>query len=95
MPLQGEIPPNALRRKQDPLWWGGFSLGVDLGLSRTGLAISKGFCVRPLTVKPLSAHFNFTLFSLCLIWIFYFLNHMIEFLCLFVDLGVEFERAEA
>lgn len=53
MPFQGEIPPNALRRKQDPLWWGGFSLGVDLGLSRTGLAISKGFSVRPLTVLNL------------------------------------------
>ncbi|XP_074272966.1 uncharacterized protein LOC141596655 isoform X2 [Silene latifolia] len=49
VPLQGEIPPNALRRKQDPLWRGGFSLGVDLGLSRTGLALSKGFSVRPLT----------------------------------------------
>ncbi|XP_074272965.1 uncharacterized protein LOC141596655 isoform X1 [Silene latifolia] len=53
VPLQGEIPPNALRRKQDPLWRGGFSLGVDLGLSRTGLALSKGFSVRPLTVLNL------------------------------------------
>ncbi|KAL8159195.1 hypothetical protein V2J09_000732 [Rumex salicifolius] len=48
-----EIPPNALRRKRDPLWRGGFSLGLDLGLSRTGLALSKGFSVRPLTVLEL------------------------------------------
>ena len=47
-----EIPPNALRRKNDPLWRGGFSLGVDLGLSRSGVALSKGFTVRPLTVLP-------------------------------------------
>lgn len=45
-----EIPPNALRRKCDPQWRGGFSLGVDLGFSRTGLALSKGFAFRPLTV---------------------------------------------
>ncbi|KAI9180563.1 hypothetical protein LWI28_006072 [Acer negundo] len=48
-----EIPPNALRRKRDSHWRGGFSLGVDLGLSRTGLALSKGFSVRPLTVLKL------------------------------------------
>ncbi|XVF73456.1 hypothetical protein PTKIN_Ptkin12aG0202600 [Pterospermum kingtungense] len=48
-----EFPPNALRRKSDPQWRGGFSLGVDLGLSRTGLALSKGFSVRPLTVLKL------------------------------------------
>ncbi|KAF2308829.1 hypothetical protein GH714_021442 [Hevea brasiliensis] len=48
-----EVPPNALRRKSDPQWRGGFSLGVDLGLSRTGLAISKGFSVRPLMVLEL------------------------------------------
>ncbi|XP_042504914.1 putative pre-16S rRNA nuclease [Macadamia integrifolia] len=46
----GEIPPNALRRKVDPLWRGGFSLGVDLGMSRTGLALGKGFSPRPLSV---------------------------------------------
>ncbi|KAB2595401.1 hypothetical protein D8674_030851 [Pyrus ussuriensis x Pyrus communis] len=40
-----EIPPNALRRKRDPQWRGGFSVGVDLGLSSTGLAVSKGFTV--------------------------------------------------
>lgn len=50
VPLTNEIPPNALRRKEDPLWRCGFSLGVDLGLSHTGLALSKGFSFRPLTV---------------------------------------------
>ncbi|KAL1554835.1 putative pre-16S rRNA nuclease isoform X1 [Salvia divinorum] len=48
-----QIPPNAVRRKRDPSWRGGFSLGVDLGVSRTGVAISKGFTVRPLTVLEL------------------------------------------
>ncbi|KAK2974983.1 hypothetical protein RJ640_012849 [Escallonia rubra] len=48
-----EIPPNALRRKRDASLRAGFSLGVDLGLSRTGLALSKGFSVRPLTVLEL------------------------------------------
>ncbi|KAF8014383.1 hypothetical protein BT93_H0274 [Corymbia citriodora subsp. variegata] len=43
------LPSNALRRKTDPKWRGGFSLGIDLGLSRTGVALSKGFCFRPLT----------------------------------------------
>ncbi|PON61157.1 Polynucleotidyl transferase, ribonuclease H-like superfamily protein [Parasponia andersonii] len=51
--LMDEIPPNALRRKRDPDWRGGFSLGVDLGMSRTGLALSKGFSIRPLTVLKL------------------------------------------
>ncbi|KAF8412422.1 hypothetical protein HHK36_000386 [Tetracentron sinense] len=50
---QDEIPPNALLRKNDPLWRGGFSLGVDLGMSRTGVALSKGFSPRPLTVLDL------------------------------------------
>ncbi|KAJ8767909.1 hypothetical protein K2173_020849 [Erythroxylum novogranatense] len=49
----GEFPSNALRRSKDPQWRGGFSLGVDLGLSRTGLALSKGFSIRPLTVLEL------------------------------------------
>ncbi|KAK4416032.1 hypothetical protein Salat_2710600 [Sesamum alatum] len=48
-----QIPPNAVRRKRDPSWRGGFSLGVDLGLSRTGVALSKGFSIRPLTVLEL------------------------------------------
>ncbi|XP_022144424.1 uncharacterized protein LOC111014097 isoform X3 [Momordica charantia] len=51
-----ELPPNALRRKLDPHWRGGFSLGVDLGTSRTGLALSKGFSTRPLTVLELRGH---------------------------------------
>lgn len=46
-----ELPPNALRRRADPGWRGGFSMGVDLGGARTGLALSKGFVPRPLTVK--------------------------------------------
>ncbi|PNX96021.1 holliday junction resolvase-like protein [Trifolium pratense] len=34
-------------------WICGFSLGIDLGMARTGLALSKGFSVRPLThVNP-------------------------------------------
>ncbi|GKV16850.1 hypothetical protein SLEP1_g27425 [Rubroshorea leprosula] len=48
-----EFPPNANRRQSDPQWKGGFSLGIDLGLSRTGLALSKGFSFRPLTVLKL------------------------------------------
>ncbi|KAL6965050.1 hypothetical protein U1Q18_036107 [Sarracenia purpurea var. burkii] len=48
-----EIPPNALRRKRDSKWRGGFSLGIDFGMSRTGLALSKGFSIRPLTVLDL------------------------------------------
>ncbi|KAE8723333.1 Shaggy-related protein kinase delta [Hibiscus syriacus] len=51
--LQEFHPPNALRRKTNSRLTGGFSLGVDLGLSRTGLALSKGFSVRPLTVLKL------------------------------------------
>ncbi|GAA0165395.1 RNA processing factor [Lithospermum erythrorhizon] len=51
--MDSEIPPNAMRRKIDPNWRGGFSLGVDLGMSRTGLAISKGYSIRPLTVLEL------------------------------------------
>ncbi|KAK1273813.1 hypothetical protein QJS04_geneDACA012437 [Acorus gramineus] len=47
------LPPNALRRKNDPSWRGGFSLAVDLGASRTGLALGKGFVSRPLTVLDL------------------------------------------
>ncbi|KAL5980033.1 hypothetical protein ACLOJK_005559 [Asimina triloba] len=50
---KGEILPNALRRKVDPLWAGAFTLGVDLGMSRTGLALSKGFSPRPLSVLGL------------------------------------------
>ncbi|KAJ1296308.1 hypothetical protein BS78_01G290200 [Paspalum vaginatum] len=55
----GELPtpllPNARRRGLDPLWHGGgFSLGVDLGDARTGLAIGRGITLpRPLTVLKL------------------------------------------
>ncbi|CAM8876495.1 unnamed protein product [Rhodiola kirilowii] len=51
--LIDEILPNAVLRNSDPQWRGGFSLGVDLGLARTGLALSKGYSVRPLTVLKL------------------------------------------
>ncbi|XP_062091557.1 uncharacterized protein LOC133797616 [Humulus lupulus] len=51
--LTEEIWPNAVRRKKEPDWRGGFSLGVDLGMARTGVALSKGFSVRPLTVLKL------------------------------------------
>ncbi|XP_077245067.1 polynucleotidyl transferase, ribonuclease H-like superfamily protein isoform X1 [Tasmannia lanceolata] len=50
---ENEILPNAIRRKRDSSWRGGFSLGVDLGDSRTGLALTKGFSARPLTVLEL------------------------------------------
>ncbi|KAL0905384.1 hypothetical protein M5K25_023800 [Dendrobium thyrsiflorum] len=50
----GEILPNALYRRSYPSWrGGGFSLGIDLGASHTGLALGKGFCPRPLTVLNL------------------------------------------
>jgi len=55
----GEPPapllPNARRRGRDPLWHGGgFSLGVDLGDARTGLAVGRGITLpRPLTVLKL------------------------------------------
>ncbi|PKA46469.1 putative holliday junction resolvase [Apostasia shenzhenica] len=48
---EGEIKPNALRRRSSACWGGGgFSLGVDLGDSHTGVALGKGFSPRPLTV---------------------------------------------
>ncbi|XP_062205731.1 uncharacterized protein LOC133907678 isoform X1 [Phragmites australis] len=55
----GDLPapllPNARRRGRDPLWHGGgFSLGVDLGAARTGLAVGRGITLpRPLTVLKL------------------------------------------
>ncbi|XP_058734691.1 uncharacterized protein LOC131606485 isoform X1 [Vicia villosa] len=48
-----ELPPNALRMKREAEWIGGFSLGIDLGMSRTGIAVSRGFVVRPLMVLEL------------------------------------------
>lgn len=60
LPWEERLPANAVRRKRDPSWRGGFSLGVDLGLSRTGVALSKGFSIRPLTVLPyLQIHMYF------------------------------------
>ncbi|KAK9103001.1 hypothetical protein Sjap_020255 [Stephania japonica] len=50
---EDEIPPNALWRKRNEGRVGGFSVGVDLGMSRTGVALSKGFFPRPLTVLEL------------------------------------------
>lgn len=58
-----ELPPNALRRKREPQWRGGFSLGLDLGLARTGLALSKGFSIRPLTVTNSLFLFYFSNFQ--------------------------------
>ncbi|XP_073273804.1 uncharacterized protein [Primulina huaijiensis] len=52
-PWEEQIPPNVVRRRRSPSWRGGFSLGVDLGFSRTGLALGKGFSIRPLTVLEL------------------------------------------
>ena len=48
---EGFLLPNALRRRKNPSWTTGFSLGVDLGNSRTGLALGKGLTPpRPLIV---------------------------------------------
>ncbi|GAB2217605.1 hypothetical protein Droror1_Dr00000804 [Drosera rotundifolia] len=50
------LVPNATRwdrASREKRWDVGFSLGVDLGHSRTGLAKSKGYCVSPLTVLKL------------------------------------------
>ena len=55
-----ELPPNALHRKTDSNCRCGFSLGVYLGMSRTSLALSKGFSIRPLNC-------NFFLFFFILI----------------------------
>lgn len=54
--LPAPLLPNARRRgRRDPLWHGGgFSLGVDLGAARTGLAVGRGIILpRPLTVLKL------------------------------------------
>ena len=80
-----ELPPNALRRKRDSNWRGGFSVGVDLGLSRTGLALSKGFSVRPLTVISLQFVAPAT----------HFVHFKILKTSFFDSVGVEFEREKA
>lgn len=71
-PWEEQIPPNVLRRKLDPSWRGGFSLGVDLGMSRTGLALSKGFSVRPLMVTPILKHVEIlsTVCSVCIVYVY-------------------------
>lgn len=66
-----EIPPNALLRKHNSSWRGGFSLGVDLGMSRTGLALSKGYSIRPLKVFDEITHTFFAL--LCIFCVMGFL----------------------
>ncbi|CAA7403590.1 unnamed protein product [Spirodela intermedia] len=51
LPSDPALLPNALRRERHPTWSVGFSLGVDLGNSRTGLALGKGLAPpRPLIV---------------------------------------------
>ncbi|KAJ1693788.1 hypothetical protein LUZ63_010486 [Rhynchospora breviuscula] len=54
--LEPELLPNARRRKRDPDWTsGGFSLGIDLGNVKTGLALGMGLGLpRPLTVLRMS-----------------------------------------
>ncbi|KAL4178754.1 hypothetical protein AMTRI_Chr13g116690 [Amborella trichopoda] len=54
--VDGELLPNATKKKRNPNFRGGFSLGVDIGGSRTGVAVSKGFVPRPLTVLELRGH---------------------------------------
>ncbi|TVU31745.1 hypothetical protein EJB05_23443, partial [Eragrostis curvula] len=53
--LPPPLLPNARRRGLEPFWHGGgFSLGVDLGGARTGLAVGRGVTLpRPLTVLKL------------------------------------------
>lgn len=74
-----EIPPNALLRKRDSSWRGGFSLGVDLGMSRTGLALSKGFSIRPLKVFD---EFTFTYSCEYL-----YISMHLAFVCVFICIG--------
>uniref|UniRef100_A0ACD5TI77 Uncharacterized protein n=1 Tax=Avena sativa TaxID=4498 RepID=A0ACD5TI77_AVESA len=51
----GELPARLQPNARRPLWHGGgFSLGVDLGAARTGLAVGRGITQsRPLTVLKL------------------------------------------
>ncbi|XP_057872036.1 uncharacterized protein LOC131078378 isoform X2 [Cryptomeria japonica] len=41
--LEPKLQCNSYRMKQNCSWSGGFSLGIDLGLARTGVAVSNGF----------------------------------------------------
>lgn len=77
-----DFPPNALRRKTNPQCTVGFSLGVDLGASRTGLALSKGFSVRPLTVLITSLNLVFSLLPVR------------RFPCFCILIGFEIERTK-
>ncbi|KAJ4774031.1 Holliday junction resolvase [Rhynchospora pubera] len=54
--LEPELLPNARRLKHDPDWTGGgFSLGVDFGNVKTGLAVGMSLALpRPLTVLRMS-----------------------------------------
>ncbi|KAL4194784.1 hypothetical protein AMTRI_Chr05g61240 [Amborella trichopoda] len=45
-----ELLPNATKKKRNPNFRGEFSFGVDIGGSRTGVAVSKGFVPPPLTL---------------------------------------------
>lgn len=64
--------PNALRRKNNPNFRGGFSLGVDLGDARTGVAIGKGFSSpRPHSVrcvKEMLLFYTCNIHSLSCLW---------------------------
>lgn len=52
LPSDPALLPNALRRERDHTRSVGFSLGIDLGNSRTGLALGKGLAPpRPLIVS--------------------------------------------
>jgi len=75
-----ELPPNALRRKKDANWRGGFSLGVDLGMARTGIALSKGFTFRPLTVTFSAFSFDFPMFCcFAVLFVFFiFVNTVVK-----------------
>jgi hypothetical protein len=64
----GELPARLRPNGRRPLWHGGgFSLGVDLGAARTGLAIGRGITQpRPLTVRALALElcYSFASFGL-------------------------------
>ncbi|GLJ18704.1 hypothetical protein SUGI_0333620 [Cryptomeria japonica] len=48
--LEPKLQCNSYRMKQNCSWSGGFSLGIDLGLARTGVAVSNGYAPRPVSV---------------------------------------------
>ncbi|GAV62038.1 LOW QUALITY PROTEIN: UPF0081 domain-containing protein, partial [Cephalotus follicularis] len=63
-----EFPPNALRRKKDPWWRGGFSLGVDLGFLCSHGVTTIFYLLGGLHVKLL----NVNSFSTYLFFFFFF-----------------------